>query len=157
MTGGQWTLERRSLDDPVVAGMVAEYTAELGTVMPGYDPSRAAPPALEDFRWPNGTFVVVLEGSEAVGCGALRRLSETAGELRRMWVRPAWRGRGVGRLLLEALEQVAREMGLVELCLDTNRVLSAAEALYRSSGYVEVADYNGNEFADCWMKKVLSS
>lgn len=157
MTGGQWTLERRSLDDPVVAGMVVDYTAELRTVMPGYDPARAAPTAVEDFRWPNGTFVVVLEGSEVVGCGALRRLSETTGELRRMWVRPAWRGRGVGRLLLEALEQVAREMGVVELCLDTNRVLSAAEALYRSSGYVEVADYNGNVFADCWMKKALSS
>jgi GNAT superfamily N-acetyltransferase len=150
-----WHVERRGGDDPVVERLVADYFDELRAVMPGYDPGRAAPPSLADFAWPKGTFLLVLEGDEPIACGALRRLSGRTGELRRMYVKPAWRSRGAGRYLLEALEDVAREMGLNELCLDTNLVLSAAQGLYRSSGYVDVPPYNDNGFADCWMKKVL--
>lgn len=56
--------------------MVADYMAELRTVMPGYDPARSAPPEPGDFRWPDGTLVIVVDGSQAAGCGALRRLSD---------------------------------------------------------------------------------
>ena len=135
--------------------MVTLYLAELRDVMPDFDASRASPPSAEDFSWPNGSFVVVFDGDEAVACGGVRRLSDRTGELRRMWVKPGWRGRGLGRYLLEALEQLGREMELSELCLDTNRALEAALALYRSSGYREVTAYNDNQFADCWMVKPL--
>jgi GNAT superfamily N-acetyltransferase len=153
--GESWQVERRGAGDPAVEAMVAEYFDELRVVMPGYDPTRAAPPSVEDFTWPQGTFVLISEGDEPLACGALRRLSERTGELRRMYVKPKWRSRGAGRFLLQALEEVATEMGLGELCLDTNLVLRAAQGLYRSSGYVDVSPYNDNDFADCWMKKVL--
>lgn len=90
-----------------------------------------------------------------MACGAVRRLSGDIGELRRMWVRPAWRGRGAGRSLLRALEDLAGEMGISELVLDTNRVLSPALTLYHSAGFVQVPRYNDNRFADVWLAKQL--
>jgi len=150
-----WRTARRESGDPQVEEMVAIYLAELRHVMPDFDASRASPPSAEDFSWPNGSFVVVFDGEEPVACGGVRRLSDRTGELRRMWVKPGWRGRGLGRYLLEALEQLGRELELSELCLDTNRALEAALALYRSLGYREVPPYNDNRFADCWMAKTL--
>ncbi len=60
-----------------------------------------------------------------------------------------------GRFLLGALEDLAEEMQLSELRLDTNRKLDTAITLYRSAGFVEVQRYNDNEFADIWMSKRL--
>jgi len=135
--------------------MVEGYLAELAELMPDFDPGRASPPSASDFDWPNGSFLLLMAGSEAIACGALRRLSETTGELRRMWVKPAWRGMGAGRFLLGALEDLGRQMHLVELRLDTNGVLEAALGLYRSAGYGDIAPYNENSFADFWMAKQL--
>jgi len=139
----------------VIVKMVADYLAELLDVMPDFDPTRAAPPAPSDFDWPNGSFVLVRADTEPIACGALRRLSADVGELRRMWVAPAWRGRGAGRFLLDALEDLAKGMQLSELRLDTKRKLGTAITLYRSAGFVEVPRYNDNEFADIWMSKRL--
>jgi GNAT superfamily N-acetyltransferase len=150
-----WQMERRGATDPMIEKMVADYLAELLLVMPDFDPTRAAPTVPSDFDWPNGSFVLVRVETEPIACGALRRLSRDIGELRRMWVGPAWRGRGAGRLLLGALEDLAKEMQLTELRLDTNRKLGTAIALYRSAGFVEVQRYNDNEFADIWMSKGL--
>jgi GNAT superfamily N-acetyltransferase len=150
-----WRTERRGAADPVIEKMVADYLTELLTVMPDFDPTRAAPPAPSDFDWPNGSFMLVRAETEPIACGALRRLSNDVGELRRMWVEPAWRGRGAGRCLLHALEDLAKEMQLSELRLDTKRKLGTAIALYRSAGFVEVPRYNDNEFADIWMSKPL--
>jgi GNAT superfamily N-acetyltransferase len=72
-----------------------------------------------------------------------------------MWVTPTWRGRHVGRYLLDALEDLAQEMQMSELRLDTNRGLRPAEELYRSAGYREVPRYNDNGFADIWFAKRL--
>lgn len=145
--------------------MVEAYFAELRTIVPGFDPALASPPVPSDFEPPNGTVVVVMVGDEAVGCGALRRLPASGasgpdragdtGELRRMWVRPQWRGRGVGRFLVEALENVAKEMAMSELLLDTRGELDAALGLYRSAGFHEVPRYNDNEVADYWFAKRL--
>ena len=70
-----------------------------------------------------------------VGCGAVRKLDETTGEIKRMWVDPAARGRGVGRQLLRALEGAAVELGCETVYLDTSAHLVEAIALYRSFGY----------------------
>jgi GNAT superfamily N-acetyltransferase len=150
-----WRTERRGATDPVIERMVDDYLAELRTVMPDFDPTRAAPPSPSDFDWPNGSFVLVWAEADPIACGALRRLSSDVGEVRRMWVEPAWRGRGVARTLLHALEDLAKEMQLSELRLDTTRKLERAIALYRSAGFVEVPNYNDNEFADIWMSKNL--
>jgi GNAT superfamily N-acetyltransferase len=152
---GQWRVERRGANDPEVEAIVAGYLAELHLAMPDFDAGQASPPGPDDFEWPNGSFVVVFAGDESVACGAVRRLSPGVGELRRMSVKSDWRGQGLGRLLLEELEEVARDLAVSELRLDTKRALGPAVALYRSAGYRDVAPYNDNDFADLWMAKEL--
>jgi GNAT superfamily N-acetyltransferase len=72
-----------------------------------------------------------------------------------MWIAESARGLGVGRRLLEHLEQLAREHGSHEARLETSDVLSEAVALYRSAGYREVPPFNEEPFADRWFAKRL--
>ena len=70
-----------------------------------------------------------------------------------MYVAPAYRGAGLAGRLLDELHAIARERGCRAARLDTSAYLSAAVALYRSAGYTEVADYNGNVKADLWFER----
>jgi ribosomal protein S18 acetylase RimI-like enzyme len=72
-----------------------------------------------------------------------------------MFVRPAARGRGHGRRVLDALEEAAGELGYRRLRLDTAQSLTTATALYRSAGYRDIPDYNGNSYASFWGEKEL--
>jgi ribosomal protein S18 acetylase RimI-like enzyme len=91
-----------------------------------------------------------------VGCGAIRKLDERTGEIKRMWLDPSARGRGVGRSMLEALEQSARHLGCECVRLDTSAYLFEAIGLYRSFGFVDIAPYNDNSYADFWFEKSLA-
>ena len=73
-----------------------------------------------------------------------------------MWIEPVARGIGLGRRLLEELERHAREAGVAVLRLETNRALREAIALYERSGYVEVAAFNDEPYADHWFEKRLA-
>ena len=108
---------------------------------------------------PEGDFLVIerLSSQELLGCGGLKRLSAGRVEIKRMWISHDARGMGLGRRLLEALEERARELGASEVVLDTNAVLLEAAALYRSSGYEEIAPYNDNPYASLWLRKSLLS
>jgi ribosomal protein S18 acetylase RimI-like enzyme len=72
-----------------------------------------------------------------------------------MWVAPTARGLGLGRRLLDELEHHARERGATVARLETNKALTEAIGLYRSSGYAEVAAFNGEPYADYWFEKSL--
>ncbi|MGI5215612.1 GNAT family N-acetyltransferase [Plantactinospora sp. CA-290183] len=86
--------------------------------------------------------VGVLSG-RAVACGAIRALDRDTAELTRMYVRPAYRGRGLARQLLGALEELALRGGHTVLRLETGTYLPAALRLYASSGYAEIPGYGG--------------
>lgn len=73
----------------------------------------------EDVRDHRQAFLVAYVGGEAIGCGAVRELDSGVGEIKRMFVQPAWRGRGVAPRLLAALETEARKLGYVALRLET--------------------------------------
>jgi GNAT superfamily N-acetyltransferase len=75
--------------------------------------------------------------------------------VKHLYLRPSARGSGLGRALLEGLEQHAARLGATEVVLDTNARLEAAQQLYRSSGYVEVQPYNDNPNATHWFRKGL--
>ena len=90
-----------------------------------------------------------------MGCGALKFHENTVGELKRMWVAPRARGLGLGRRLLLALENSAREAGITFLHLETNRSLIEAIELYRHSGYQEVEAFNDEPYAHHWFEKRL--
>ena len=110
---------------------------------------------VEDMTPPSGLFVVARLDGDAVGCGGLKRVDKTTGEIKRVWTAPCARGIGVARRMLRTLEAAAREKGFKTLRLDTNRALTEAHALYRSEGYREVARFNDNPYAHHWFEKRL--
>lgn len=149
-------IEPERIDSPDARSALEQYVAELDRRFPtGFDTSRAAPPAPGDFTPPAGVFLLVRLDAAVVACGALRRDGAGAGEVRRMWVSPETRGKGIGRALLEALESHAREMGCERVRLDTAAELSEAKSLYASAGYVEIPAYNDNPYAKHWFEKQL--
>jgi GNAT superfamily N-acetyltransferase len=92
-------------------------------------------PSPEYFQPPDGTFLVAFEDGAPIACGGVGRLDETTGELRRMYVLPAHRGRGLGRAILEELENAARTLGYTRMRLETGNEAPEALGLYTSSGY----------------------
>jgi len=86
----------------------------------------------------NGAFLVAYLDDVAVGCGAVRRLDETTAEIKRMYVSPSVRGRGIGRALVEALEREARSVGATRIVLETGTRLESAIKLYEAMGYARI-------------------
>ena len=126
--------------------MVALYS------MPGM-PTSASTAELE--RPNGGAYVVGWEDGRAVAGGALKRLEPGVAEIKRMYVVPDARGRGLARRLLAALEDTARELGYERVRLDTGASQPHARALYESAGYRGVPDYNDNPYAAYHGEKVL--
>jgi putative acetyltransferase len=111
----------------------------------------------EDVADPQLTFLVARIDGHAAGCGALRPLEPGVGEVKRMFVRPAFRGRGVARQVLAALEAAARARGYSMLRLETATRQPEAIGLYRSAGYVEIPCFGadaGNRFSVCFEKRL---
>jgi DNA-binding MarR family transcriptional regulator/GNAT superfamily N-acetyltransferase len=133
------------------------YFAELQRRAPerGFDPSDGATAEPHEVRPPNGAFLVAYLRGEAIGCGAVKHHAGDATDIKRMWVAESARGLGVGRRLLAALEDLAREHGSTAARLETNDVLVEAIAMYRSVGYTEVPAFNDEPFADRWFAKPL--
>jgi putative acetyltransferase len=82
-----------------------------------------------------GTFVVARLDGRPVGCGALRKLDKTTAEVKRMYVEPDVRGRGVANDILDHLEDVAHGLGVHRLVLETGIYQAEAIALYRRAGF----------------------
>ena len=97
---------------------------------------------------PLGGLWVAWQGDEAVGCVALQPLSEDAGEVKRMYVRPANRGQGIARVLGELIIDEARKRGYQRLRLGTLSTMLPAQNLYTSMGFVPIAPYRKIEFGD---------
>ena len=111
----------------------------------------------QDLIDPDFTFIMARIDGAAVGCGALRRLAPDVGEVKRMFVLPDFRGRGVARRILEALESRARELHRDSVCLETGIGQPEAIGLYKSAGYREIAgfgEYAGNPFSVCFEKRL---
>lgn len=104
---------------------------------------------------PGGAFVVLRSDGCALASGGLKRIGEDACEIKRMYVVPEARGRGLARELLLALEDRAREIGYAIARLDTGDRQPAAKHLYESAGYRPIPDYNGNTMARFWFEKRL--
>ncbi|WP_155370300.1 GNAT family N-acetyltransferase [Catellatospora vulcania] len=96
---------------------------------------------------PHGLFLVATLSAEPVGCGALRLHPGEPAEIKRVWVSESVRGLGVGRRIMGELERHAAAAGADSVRLDTNRTLTEAIRLYRTSGYQEIPAYNDNPYA----------
>jgi DNA-binding MarR family transcriptional regulator/GNAT superfamily N-acetyltransferase len=144
-------------ESPDAQRCLRAYVAELNRRAPerGFDPRKGATAEPHEVRPPNGAFVVAYLRGEAVGCGAVKHHPGGVTDVKRMWLAESARGLGLGRRLLEHLEGLAREHGSTDAHIETSDVLPEAIALYRSAGYVEVAPFNDEPFADRWFAKVL--
>lgn len=124
--------------------LLAEYAASLDFDLDfqGFAAELAAFPG--DYAPPRGRVLLAEAGGEAVGCVCLRPLDEDVCEMKRLYVRPARRGAGVGRRLAAALVDEARRLGYARMRLDTVAAMTAANALYRSLGFREIPPYRHN-------------
>ncbi len=118
-----------------------------GDHMPRAGPAELGPPA--------GAFLVGWAGEEPVCCGGVKRLDDRTCEIKKMYVVPELRGRGVARRLLCALEAQARALGYETARLDTGPKQTGARALFESEGYAPIEDFNGNPVAAFWGEKPL--
>lgn len=135
---------------------LAAYYDELGRRFPGgFDPGRSLHPGTHEFAEPTGLFVLARLHGRAIGCGAVLFHDDEPAYVKRMWVDDAVRGMGVGRRILAALEQAARDHGAASVTLETNASLTEAIAMYRASGYVDVEPFNDEVYADHWFEKRL--
>jgi GNAT superfamily N-acetyltransferase len=136
------------------AAMTA-YFAELTARFPaGFDPTGYLEP--DDYNPPRGRFFLALASDCIVmACGGLQWIDAETAEIKRMWVDPAFRGRGLAGRLLRFLEQTAVDSGRPTVRLDTNPVLLEAIAMYRRYGYADIERYNDNPYAGLWFEKRL--
>ena len=97
-----------------------------------------------DYAPPWGILLLAKEGAEAVGCGALRKLDKEICEMKRLYVKPQFRGKGLGYQLAKKLIEDARQLGYNWMYLDTLQRLKAANTLYESLGFERTTAYYHN-------------
>jgi N-acetylglutamate synthase-like GNAT family acetyltransferase len=99
---------------------------------------------LSDTSSPHIYYLVELEGA-TIGMGALHQTSENTAEIKRMYIQPAYRGKGYGKTLLQQLLEKAKELGCHTIHIETARFMTAAQNLYQSFGFIERNEYPETE------------
>lgn len=122
----------------VASGLLAELDTDLLRRYPG-EPVNGIEPV--EFRLSGGYFVSAYAHGELAGCGAFRPHNQSTVEIKRMFVRVSFRGKGIARAMLRALEAEARVRGFTESILETAVRMPEALALYRSCGYRVIEPY----------------
>ncbi|GAA4916568.1 acetyltransferase (GNAT) family protein [Actinomycetospora succinea] len=136
-----------------------ELLAELNALLDTQYPGRAARPGSvttpEEMAPPRGRFLVGYSAGRPVAIGGLRPLDDGVCEIKRMYVVPHARSRGVGRALLAALEDAARSLGYRRVRLDAGAEQRHSRALFADAGYRPIPPYNGNHIAVFFGEKEL--
>lgn len=126
----------------VAQGLFREYADALGVDLEyqGFAAELAALPS--PYVPPQGALLIAQVDGNTAGCVALRQLDDDTGEMKRLYVRPAFRSWGLGHRLVEAAVQAARRAGYAALRLDTLASMESAQRLYRKLGFTEITAYN---------------
>jgi GNAT superfamily N-acetyltransferase len=154
----EWTVTPVPVDHPDAVAVVRAYLTELVGRYYGRAATAAEVDQVLRAEPATGlaTFLVARQGDQVVGCVGLRRLDPLTGEVTKVFVHPAARGRGGGARLLAAVEAAAGERGMAVLRLDTRADLVEARALYARAGYREIPRYNDSPYSAHWFEKELS-
>jgi len=147
-------IRREPITSASAQDLIRALNSELSERYPeqGANHFRLDPDEVSEGR---GVFLVLYETGVPIACGALRRLEPVTAEIKRMYVIPAARGRGVAWRILSALEAEARRLGAVRLVLETGERQSEAVALYKRAGFVQVprfGEYEGSPLSLCMGK-----
>ncbi|MBK9065023.1 MAG: GNAT family N-acetyltransferase [Acidobacteria bacterium] len=129
-------------DVATARALFEEYQKSLGFSLcfQNFDEELAGLPGA--YAPPDGRLLLAFAGDEPAGCIALRNIGKEICEMKRLWVKPAFRGTGLGRRLVEALMAEARAIGYRAVRLDTLPSMTAAQALYLSLGFTDIPPYN---------------
>lgn len=122
-----------------------EYAQSLGFSLcfQSFDKELAGLPG--DYSPPQGRLLLATSDGQVAGCVALHKLDDEICEMKRLYVRPQFRGKGLGKALAELIINEAREIGYKKLRLDTvEPVMRTAVAMYRQLGFREIAPYRTN-------------
>jgi putative acetyltransferase len=147
--GSGFELVEATTPDRVAAcrELFVEYQRGLGVSLcfQGFDAELAGLPG--DYAPPRGRLYLALAALRPAGCVALRPLFHRDAEMKRLYVRPAHRGSGLGRLLANRIIEDARSLGYDTLKLDTLPRMKAAQRMYERLGFRDTAPYNDNPVA----------
>lgn len=133
-------IRRESFESEAAQALAEALEAELLATYHGV-PGSGGLPAVSIFEPPNGAFFIGRVDGEPVACGGIARYDETTAEIRRMYVVPAARGRGLSRRVLGALEDEARALGYSFVRLETGNLQEGAIGLYVSAGFNPIPRY----------------
>ena len=145
-------------DFSIARGLLNDYARELGVDLCFQNFSSELGNLGTMYAAPTGRLLLASGDEQIIGCVGVRGLSESACEMKRLYVRPVARGQGLGRRLAEASIEAAQDLGYETMLLDTLTTMAAAQDLYRSLGFRETAPYYSNPLPQVtYMKLDLSS
>lgn len=153
------TIKQETLDSPAVQALIAALNAELDQRYPeeGANHFRLDPDEVSAGR---GAFLVAYADGVAVGSGAVRLNEPGVAEIKRMFVLPPWRGRGIAGTVLSALEEHARQLGAHQLVLETGSRQPESIAVYSRAGFVEIprfGEYLDSPLSVCMGKDISAT
>ncbi|HEV8461731.1 MAG TPA: GNAT family N-acetyltransferase [Gaiellaceae bacterium] len=147
------TLAVEPPDSPASAALQQAFFADIGGRYPGWHPGSSQPVGPSELA----VWLVAYRDEQPVGCGGLQTLDDETAEVRRIYLAEEARGHGIGRRLLETLEQHARDLGYARVRLTTGDAQPEALGLFRSAGYEEIAPFTDGAFTRHWMEKRLGA
>ena len=152
-----WTIAPEPLDSPDSEALLRAYWHDIVERYYRHHEDRSidwseVEDAMDEYRTEGlAAWLVARWDGEPAGCAGLRR----HGALTRMFIAPAYRRRGGARLLVRAIEDAARELGMTRLRIDTRNDLVEAQRLYLAEGYDEVEPFNDDQYAERFFEKRL--